>query len=264
MISRRSTAGDCLIRIIPLQATLASSLFRPRRNTLGCSAGFFVPLQDGEPRRLLAVPDSPWRLDGAAADFLPLDGKLTLEQPAEGVALARGGSVLGVCPAVDGAAFPLLDAYVRGIDLVARYGPCEAFPFRTEVYWRAAEAGLQLIVSVETDLLDTHPVIGVRSVMPADRAGSSAPTDGLLVCPLESGRAWCEAVHPSDRQEADLVIHAAEEGAVAWEWTLFARFLEKGVIRRARLAGATLPDGRRETASRWLDDLATQPIPLTA
>jgi hypothetical protein len=38
--------GNCLIFIIPPTVdTLASSLFRPRRDTLGCSAGFFYCLE---------------------------------------------------------------------------------------------------------------------------------------------------------------------------------------------------------------------------
>jgi hypothetical protein len=67
-----------------------------------------------------------------------------------------------------------LDAYCRGSDLIATYGPSDLFPFRYQAYWRhqraiypGALAAVELVVSIQTQLLDTQPRLTVSSLLPA-------------------------------------------------------------------------------------------------
>lgn len=218
------------------------------------------------------MSDCLWRIDGDHAELPTLGAAIDLARPELGVrgVLSPLHGVMGVRPAAPGARFALTDAYPRGADLVARYGPCEAFPFRTEVYWRAdtradaATTGLQMIVSVETDLLDTYPELHVSSrITPPGLATATDPGNGYAEATLDDYRLWCEAVHPTDLPEAAHEWRRQPSFEVS-HWRLFARFLEKGVIRRARLAGALLPSGGAEAAAHWRQAFVDQPTPLTA
>src|SRR4051794_6716645 len=67
------------------------------------------------------------------------------------------------------AAWPLraADVYIRGDDLVASYEPAADWPFSPQLYWQSGPlrqldgvcASLSLLVSVQTQLLDTFPRI---------------------------------------------------------------------------------------------------------
>src|SRR5262245_8393400 len=60
----------------------------------------------------------------------------------------------------------LTDSYVRGTDLIATYEERPERPLRPQVYWRALQGsevaggqGLEVIVSMQTHLLDSDPGI---------------------------------------------------------------------------------------------------------
>ena len=83
---------------------------------------------------------------------------------------------------------PIADVYVRGNDLVVTYQAVEAWPYSPQVYSRSAldavdgvRASMSLIVSMQTQLLDTCPQITVSSQV------SSKETLGLVI--TESGDA---------------------------------------------------------------------------
>jgi hypothetical protein len=168
------------------------------------------------------------------------------------------------------AAWPLRTAefYVRGDDLVASYEPATDWPFSPQLYWQAGplrqlvgvRASLSLLVSVQTQLLDTCPRIGVASQLPPGEVLliSSSETDGnrsevitdrrdvqepvevscVVVRLRECQITYVEIAAPSDFHE--LHVRAEDSGA-SIEWRLFSEFLEKGVIRRARVHAALLP-----------------------
>jgi len=231
---------------------------------------------------------SPWRLEGTVATLSAAGLSIAIDRPAEGVRGVPGacGTVLGIEPVVEGSTALLLDqsttAYVRGDDLVAQYKPTRDFPFRSEIYWRwrtSPVPGLQLIVSVETDLLDTQPELRITTQTGAatcqalaaegDRlaANDSPETETIdaALLQLPTGERWLEMVHPSDRSEAGFSRMAEPAGDEAICWNLFAQFLEKGVIRRARLAASLLsPSDNIATASASYANFASQPPPLTA
>ncbi|MEM6798117.1 MAG: hypothetical protein AAF589_01260, partial [Planctomycetota bacterium] len=82
-----------------------------------------------------------------------------------------------------------------------------------------------------------------------NREGGSDPPQ-LLADLKGPNQAWFEAVHPTDASEAISEFAGNDEDALVHRWRLFSRFLEKGVIRRARLLAALLPSEDAQAASR--------------
>lgn len=234
-----------------------------------------------------------------------LEGTLEVAQPARGIHELRlagqavVGSIFGVVvqstsePAV--ANLSLRDAYVRGGDLVAKYDQNGAQPIRMSAYWRVAPADdlqtsypvLSLTISVETDLLDTHPTIQVATHLPTSEMqlvrdpGSTHPPSEPVI--LNAGKtaevvadaatlvlyrdadrdvSYAEMTHPTDFHR--LTVEQVESSNARAEWRLFGEFLEKGVIRRARMRGVWLPRDRDlERAIECYRDFAESKIPLT-
>jgi hypothetical protein len=190
----------------------------------------------------------------------------------------------------------LVDRYVRGNDVVATYAGDESWPYAPQIYWSATEnrvdstrlPSLSLIVSIQTSLLDTHPRIFAQSDLRADEALLvSVVGDDLLVdshvdsiiggvqgidprasaCAIlwriSGGKlSYAETMPTSDfRQLA--VAHAAN-GRVQSQWELFAEFLEKGVIRRARLQSLWMPrENDVQLVAESCQAAANRPLPLT-
>jgi hypothetical protein len=183
------------------------------------------------------------------------------------------------------------DCWVRGDDVVAVYAPSSQRPFSPEIYWRhlsslpAAATGVELIISVQTKLLDATPESSVSSTvpgaevwwLPAPDSESASHTPQL--CPATfavlhgSGPgaflfryqsiplSYLEMIHPSDFCGATLDGSDRRGGL---QWRLFHESLEKGVIRRARLRGLFVPrDSDLSDAGRHYRDFVASPIPLT-
>jgi hypothetical protein len=163
---------------------------------------------------------------------------------------------------------PIAESYVRGTDLVASYQPAGDWPFSPQLYWRANSlqavrgvlSSISLLVSVQTHLLDTIPQIGVASTLPCDEfllvtSDGKARARSERIDPSQplrsSGRDCCVVARFRDvplsyveiMPAGDFQAVRASSGAngSTLEWRLFAEFLEKGVIRRARLHAAMLP-----------------------
>ena len=185
--------------------------------------------------------------------------------------------------------------------MVAFYSPTEEYPFRREIYWRridssdsssdssSAVVALDLLSSIQTDLLDSHPAVRVSSSLSAvevlrmtasteDRFETIESTAGAKI-ELRTGDVGCvlirlpcqadgksfsyaEMIHPSDLGETSLSI--TSEGYAKTEHTLMADFLEKGVIRRARLRGVFLDrQADTEAAAYWYRSFVEEKLPLT-
>jgi hypothetical protein len=185
----------------------------------------------------------------------------------------------------------LADAYVRNRDLVATYAPSTAWPYAPQIYWRAESltpsgvvAAVSLLVSIQTNLLDTHPLLSATSQLPVDEVLSIASGDQLpqieplargthaipsnafthgLVWRLPGGQiSYAEFATASDFQQLSADI--APGSLCTARWQLFTDFLEKGVIRRARLQAAFLPrENDVALASEFARSLASRPLPLT-
>ena len=132
---------------------------------------------------------------------------------------------------------------------------------RTQVYWRAgshaqqdAIAAIELLVSVQTSLLDSCPRLVARSELFVDevlciddtgRAGNrqSPRTSraGYLFRPAGQDFSYAEMIHPADAHGTRLESQAVDRGQrVELSHQLFAERLEKGVILRARVLGLWL------------------------
>jgi hypothetical protein len=185
---------------------------------------------------------------------------------------------------------PVAESYVRGNDLVASYSAIDAWPFSPQLYWRANSlravhgvlASASLLVSVQTHLLDTVPQIAVTSLVPneelllvtvngsqssAARIDSSQtiPSTNEDCCVVSRMRgatlSYIEIMPAGDFHAINL---RAEGAGVAFEWRLFAEFLEKGVIRRARIHGAIVPrDNDVEIAAACCKAIDGLELPLT-
>jgi hypothetical protein len=163
---------------------------------------------------------------------------------------------------------PIAESYVRGNDLVASYQATDDWPFSPQLYWRAnslravdgALASTSLLVSVQTHLLDTIPQIAVASQVASDETlhvtvnrgaqpsavridkSQTIPStneDCCAVCRFKDLPFSYVEIMPAGDFHA--IMPRTEGNGAAIEWRLFAEFLEKGVIRRARVHTAIVP-----------------------
>ncbi len=199
-------------------------------------------------------------------------------------------AILGVdLPPLKSAAGCLAEGYVRQGDAVAIYRPTLERPFTVEVYWRAdlietsaaAVPVVDLLVSIQTDLLDSHPTVDVVTRLPrpartwtlspsgqfhAVQTGQCLGHDDAVGWLLEWSHAplgYLQLSHPDDAGRRQWTP-AMTGGPAEIREQLFADFLEKGVIRRARLRSALVPAPRlTEVAGELLAEFLARPLPLT-
>lgn len=266
--------------------------------------------------RSKVVENSYWKLDGTVGRLLSgeLTGAVDAFRPNRGIAdIALSGQpirghFLGVhwkdpsamCSAdadfeeQDSWPTKLAESYVRSGDLVARYHPAPEYPYALHIYWRVdvlplangVLGSLSVVVSVQTELLDTHPRICIHSQLEAQEAlhivvdesgrasnqflDTAIPAQefeprGMATCllwrPPRSETSYAEIALASDFRQVGVSQNARDRRA---EWDLFADFLEKGVIRRARLHALFLPrEGDVELAAECCRSLERRPLPLT-
>jgi hypothetical protein len=247
-----------------------------------------------------AAPFSPWELNDYEARLRLglLDARTDVRAPYSGLTTSLGTSKLKLFrvelpPAKDERVDAAPECYVRGPDLVSTYVQDERRQIRGQVYWRAFEWGesrasaLELIVSVQTSLLDSDPTLHVRSQVtagellniksydpPAARADTPRGSDNFVVKYEGRGPAcwllrlssdeltYAEMVHPSDFVASS--FQEISPGLIEHSTRLFRGPLEKGVILRSRLRGVLLPrsDDVALAAACYREFTASQP-PLT-
>jgi hypothetical protein len=182
---------------------------------------------------------------------------------------------------------PVEECYRRGHDLVVTYRPTTERQVRIQIYYRAIPgddlspaAGVEVIISAQTDLLDVAPTAQTSSLLPSfslhriwsfdETLQSFIPldqqhlheSDSYLVRPLLEDVSYLEMIHPSDFAGVELSTALAHSEL---HWTLFPERMEKGVIRRSRLCGLLLPQEQDQAcalASRH--HFVHEPLPLTA
>jgi hypothetical protein len=252
---------------------------------------------------------SPWSLAGTTADLRTdtLVGRIDLRRPCDGLsevgagasgddraAVAACGGILRIYAGGHrDDAQDIVDSYVRGMDLVATYAPLAGGALQTRVYWRAVRSavvavfGLEMIVSVETQLLAANPTSFVESIIAAEQALSfrapghfevlhwarqptyvaAPPGDaGLFLFRLCGGRwSYVEMVHPADGFRASVDAEDLTAHVVRSRFFLFEERLERGVIRRGRIRGFLVPREDDEAAGVALfREFAASPPPLAA
>ncbi len=233
-----------------------------------------------------------WKLDGSNARAEgAIEADLDLLRPYEGVAVRRVGGVAlparWCClrfletewPVPQTAAAGRCDAFIRGSGLMAAYPPDAAFPFQVAVLRRWIEGaadvndaiGLEMIVSINTPLLDSRPTLemtnrwpqgdvlrlawadGVRAAEPPSPGAAPAPVganprllagrnpiactaaDGpgcWLIRPAGAAISFVEMLYPSDFEQS-LIDSSGADGPIL-RHRFFTRPLEKGVLLRCR------------------------------
>jgi hypothetical protein len=187
---------------------------------------------------------------------------------------------------------PEADAYVRGNDLVITYSTNDEWPFSPQIYREAnclacvptVLASMSLLVSVQTHLLDTWPRIGVRSGLACGEILRVTSSDGRFrrTEPISLGRRFAESTEaccivyrllgaPLSYIEIMLAndycdVKVQKLGSVGGDvkWELFSEFLEKGVIRRARLHSAFVRrENDVEVAAACCEAVQRSDLPLT-
>ncbi|NOY40241.1 MAG: hypothetical protein GXP26_00190 [Planctomycetes bacterium] len=178
------------------------------------------------------------------------------------------------------------DVFARGEDLVATYSEAEDRPYSLEVYWRVtareATTVVDLLLSLETSLLESFPSVATQTQLTADEAwlvsceGKSTEEitdftagvlsqESLCVVLRPEGVAWSfvEMSHPDDQGKVN--VYCPSKGEIAIQRDLAGAFLEKGVIRRLRVRGAFVPRADDlQLAGKLLNELAAGAPPLTA
>lgn len=189
--------------------------------------------------------------------------------------------------------WPAADTYVRGNDLVATYAASDGWPYLTQLYWQAPErldvtpefGSVSLLVSLQTSLPDTWPELFIESHVAAEevlcvtcdaqrrahvhevsRADYSLATSTSAACILRrlKGRSisFLEAMRAGDAR--DVSLRRAGDGVWHSRWELFGDFLEKGVIRRARLESSFVAQSHDlEFACAVCQSIDDRPLPLT-
>ena len=189
-----------------------------------------------------------------------------------------------------------IDEFIRGGDLAITYPARPEPAMRTQLYWRAtshplagAIAAIELVVSVQTSLLDSCPTLHACSRLPIERAfrlcdlsdakciempldfGSGQQREepaepcGYLFHLAGTNFSYAEMVHPADSHRAQLDVASETKGPLArLDHELFAGRLEKGVILRARVLGLLLDRrGDVQAAAQHFAAFLTAELPLT-
>lgn len=244
-----------------------------------------------------------WKLDGTLASLNTpeLSAALDLAQPHRGVKLLAvrrddeshshpAGEILQVHFPIRPGPADIQDSWVRMEDVVAIYSQTKIRQVRSEIYWRLvrpapAALGIEMILSVQTDLLDASATTSTSSQLAVeeviwwsdpqriDSTRCIRSGDESIDAHRETGRglfifrpsgvsySYLEMMHPADFFSATLHWH----GAVAvLHWQLFPESLEKGVIRRARSRGLFVPRSDDvSNAARLYTEFSSSPPPLT-
>jgi hypothetical protein len=244
------------------------------------------------------MSQSPWQLDKyqALLTLGQMRGAIDLLKPEQGLQLrlreyAVDAMSVGLPSVSASQASTVLDAWVRGGDLVATYAENENRRTRGQVYWRAHEfahgnerfPAIDLIASVQTSLLDSDPGLTVRSRVAAQKvllltdidSGRTAPLDwgaadtvrlaaptriACCIFQLDGKSSYVEMVHPADFNESEL--RRSRNSEIELSNSLFPGRLEKGVILRSRIRAIFVPtdiDARLASAC-YADFAASEPI----
>lgn len=214
-----------------------------------------------------------WRSTEAAIELVAgsLTAKLAADRFSDGLGdlCCDGQSLAARVFAASTPSGPLsesAESYVRGADHVTTHPATEGFPFRAQLEWTAEPLGqgtlaAVLTISLQTDLLDTRPELLFETT--ADGTATEAAGGGWKI-EVPGSPTLLLVPHPTDASETDRVQGDKVRGDATLGLRLASPFLEKGVIRRFRLAAIVLPKGSTEgDMEAALESFRTLPQPLT-
>ncbi len=150
---------------------------------------------------------------------------------------------------------------------MVRYNQSETDQFAFQLDFRAvpesalatAACGFDIWLSVQTQLLDSHPTLEIDH--PGAASGWSG-TPGIQSCNSAHGFAAL-LIHPSDLVQTELIAPSTGQQGTG-QLRLFGNFMEKGVIRRGRLRClvSETPLSAAALQSAY-ECFADSPLPLT-
>ena len=208
--------------------------------------------------------------DFSAAVFLPRPDRGLHDVRLDGTAIDADLLGLVFPSALSERDLALQECHARGRDLLAQYPEATSWPICVDVAWRVLFgnpsrgilAGVDLIASVRTALLESWPELAVGSRMVADEAfqlvdaatiqfepcavagaGHAAEPvgPGLFVARLaRTPFSFAEMVHPADGQGSTASGSGKWPTLFRTRRRLFAERLEKGVLLRSRVRGLLL------------------------
>ncbi len=174
------------------------------------------------------------------------------------------------------------EIYVRQQDLIARFGQSDIDQYAIQLNWRLLPAqepfdlAVEVWVSIQTQLLDSAPVVQLLSEGPSvwrawesgdlnsDYSSDDPPTltDAVALLSASEGANLLWLIDPRDQAK----VHRMDDTpSNRYRSSLFGDFLEKGVIRRARLR---LLVGSKHVELSDIrsayQDLCSSALPLTA
>jgi hypothetical protein len=204
------------------------------------------------------------------------------------------GTILGLHPygEPNGSLGSLEDCYLRGTDLVAVYTQAAQRSQRTQVYWRHKEMiattnsaekifGVEMVVSVQTDLLDSLPELETQTTLVAKEVLQITDLEDLTAVSLREDRTLlpdqgpcCIVLRLNDSQLSYVEMEPAQDfrelrvrhtsDQVSLRHRLFPQRLEKGVILRARVRGLFVPRGNDlQSAADFYEQFNRDALPLT-
>lgn len=206
--------------------------------------------------------------------------------PKQGLQLSKSGTqtweVLSV-EAVPAHALKAEEAYVRGDDLIVRFDQSDEDNFAFQLDFRVlpdareqVEMGVELWLSVQTDDLESEPTLKVGSHSPTgqywdildhgkvlgdskDINADSSPAALVCIADKQTG-VWL--IEFGDQRHADLL---SSPGESEQRIELFGHFMEKGVIRRARMRFFLIEGEVEDQLLKELyQEFSESPLPLTA
>jgi hypothetical protein len=251
----------------------------------------------------MSAHEAEWRIEGNAGQLRcgPLTGCVEadgrgvrfLAATWRGVSCEAIGALITAGPGPRPQVIEVQEQYVRGCDFVVAYARSADYPVAPQFYWRATHhpahsaVQIEMIVSVQTDLLDSRPEASVNSFALQSRlfhasrlradafceVGESKTLSRTAGGPLAEelfvfrheplGVSYAQLVHPSDFVAAELQLAEGRPPLVSVE--LFPDSLEKGVIRLARICGWFLPaENDLAVAVELAKQFLAEPLPLTA
>lgn len=221
----------------------------------------------------------------------PFTAVLSPDKPQLGLEILDGTGTLGHAFAVavptessesPEYSFTVEEAYQRGSDFIVRFDQMKEDSFAFQLDWKLiagsdSKYGFELWLSVQTDDLDSSPVLDIASdlkntewkqlshqalVESSDEQDSAAAPAALFTSGGKETPSILWLIEPTDQRHIALQQAA---GPSSRKIRLFDHFMEKGVIRRARMRCYLSADGFTEEEIRQLyEDLRNSPLPLTA
>ena len=238
-----------------------------------------------------------WHLAGSVATLTRGDFsvRIAIEHPQQGMHIESVRGILApplrplgftAIPATTNGTELVEEAYVRGDDLIVRYGELRNRDVRPAAEWHDLQpelsmAAIELRLFTQTRWLESHPEIHLTTeyhpaaqlwswehdhwqTVEGDRTDITlAKASGaFLIRFSESELTYAEFIYPSDFHEAE---HVRQQGTARLKYRFFSEPLEKGVVRVGRVWSAWLPrtDDENE-AIRLYHCLCESQLPLTA